>query len=52
MVRKFGILGDSTVMRIPPEVVSHYEIKPGDYALFEERPEGILMKPVHVKELV
>jgi len=48
MVRK---LGDSTIMRFPPKVLDDYGIKPGDYALFEEKPEGILIKPVHAKEL-
>ena len=51
LVRKFGILGDSTVMRLPPKIVHNYNIKPGDYALFEEKREGILIKPVHAKEL-
>ncbi len=52
MVRKFGVLGDSTIMRLPPQVVKNYEIKPGDFGIFEEVPEGILIKPVHAKELV
>ncbi len=51
MVRKFGVLGDSMVMRFPPKVLDDYGIKPGDYALFEEKPEGILIRPVHAKEL-
>ena len=51
LVRKFGILGDSTVMRLPPKIVQNYNIKPGDYALFEEKQEGILIRPVHAKEL-
>ena len=51
LVRKFGILGDSTVMRLPPKIVQHYKIKAGDYALFEEKADGILIKPVHAKEL-
>lgn len=51
MVRKFVVLGDSTVMRFPPKVLDDYDIKPGDYALFEEKPDGILIKPVHAKEL-
>ncbi len=51
MVRKFGLLGDSTIMRLPPKILDDYSIKPGDYALFEEKPEGILVKPVHAKDL-
>ena len=51
MIRKFGILGDSTIMRLPPKILEDYNIKPGDYALFEERPEGIFLKPVHAKEI-
>lgn len=51
MVRKFGILGDSTIMRFPPNLVKHYKIEPGDFGIFEEVPEGILIKPVHAKEL-
>ena len=51
LVRKFGVLGDSTITRIPPNVVNNFKIKPGDYAVFEEKPEGILIKPVHAKEL-
>ena len=51
MVRKFGIVGDSTVMRFPSAIIKGYSIKPGDYGLFEKRPEGILINPIHAKEL-
>ena len=51
MVRKFGTLGDSTIMRIPPDVVKEFSIKPGDYGIFEKKPEGILIRLVHAKEL-
>jgi len=51
LIRKFGVLGDSIAMRFPPRVLKDYKIKPGDYALFEKRPEGILIKPIHAKEL-
>ena len=51
LIRKFGALGDSIVMRIPPKVLKDYKIKAGDYAIFEEKPEGILIKPVSAKEL-
>lgn len=51
MVRKFGVLGDSTVMRFPPKVIEDYDIKPGDFGVFEEKPEGILIKPIHAREL-
>lgn len=45
MIRKFGILGRSTVIRIPEGVVSKLKIRKGDYAYFEMRPEGLLIKP-------
>ena len=51
LVRKFGTLGDSTVMRFPPKIIKQYNIKAGDYGVFEEKPEGILVKPIHAKEL-
>lgn len=51
LVRKFGIVGDSVVMRLPPKILKEYQIHPGDYAVFEEKPEGILVKPMHAKEL-
>ena len=51
LVRKFGSLGDSVIMRLPPKILDDYKIRPGDYALFEEKPEGILVKPIHAKEL-
>ena len=51
MVRKFGTLGDSTVMRFPSDVIKDYDIKPGDYGIFEKKPEGILIKPIHAKDV-
>jgi len=51
MVRKFGILGDSTVMRFPSDVIKDYNIKPGDYGIFEKKPEGILIRPIHAKDI-
>ena len=51
LVRKFGVLGDSTVMRFPTKILDNYKIKPGDYGVFEEKPEGILIKPIHAKEM-
>lgn len=51
LIRKFGVLGDSTVMRFPSDVLEDYKIKPGDYGIFEKRPEGILIKPIHAKDL-
>lgn len=50
-VRKFGVLGDSMVMRFPTRVVKDFNIKPGDYGVFEKRPDGILIKPIHAKEI-
>ena len=51
MVRKFGTLGDSTVMRFPSNVIKDYKIKPGDYGIFKKKPEGILIKPIHAKDI-
>ena len=51
LVRKFGVLGDSTIMRVPNKILNDFKIKPGDYGIFEEKPEGILIKPFHAKEL-
>ena len=51
LVRKFGLLGDSTIMRFPTNVLKDFKIRPGDYGAFEKRPEGILIKPIHAKEL-
>ncbi|HLC46608.1 MAG TPA: AbrB/MazE/SpoVT family DNA-binding domain-containing protein [Candidatus Nanoarchaeia archaeon] len=49
-VRKFGILGDSIIMRIPPKFIEDNNIQPGDYGIFEQRPEGILIRLVHAGE--
>ena len=51
LVRKFGVLGDSTIIRFPTQVLKDFKIKPGDYGVFEKKPEGILIKPVHAKEI-
>ncbi|MFH1276261.1 MAG: AbrB/MazE/SpoVT family DNA-binding domain-containing protein [Candidatus Woesearchaeota archaeon] len=51
MIRKFGILGDSTIMRFPPKLIKDLGIEPGDYGIFEQTQEGILIKPIHAKEL-
>ena len=51
LVRKFGVLGDSMVMRFPIKVIKDFHIKPGDYGVFEKRPEGILIRPIHAKEI-
>lgn len=51
LVRKFGVLGDSTIMRFPNKILNDFKIKPGDYGIFEEKPEGILIKPFQAKEL-
>ena len=51
MIRKFGVLGDSTVMRIPPEILKEFRISPGDFGVFESRDDGILIKVVKAKEL-
>jgi CRISPR/Cas system-associated protein Cas10 (large subunit of type III CRISPR-Cas system) len=51
LVRKFGELGDSIIMRMPPKVLKDYKIQSGDYALFEEKPDGILIKLIRASEL-
>ena len=51
MARKFGTLGESSIVRIPEKVIKAYNIKPGDFAYFEELPQGILIKPVQAKAL-
>lgn len=51
LIRKFGVIGDSTVMRFPTQVLKEYNIKPGDYGVFEKRPEGILIKLVKAEEV-
>ena len=51
LVRKFGVLGDSVVMRFPTRVIKDFDIKPGDYGVFEKKPEGILIRPIHAKEI-
>lgn len=45
--RKVGIVGDSYVIRIPKKIVEESKIKLGDYALFEQAKNGILIKIVH-----
>jgi len=51
LIRKFGTLGDSTIIRIPNKVLKSFKIKPEDYGVFEERPDGILIKHVSAKEI-
>lgn len=50
-IRKFGSLGDSTIMRFPPEILKQYKIMPGDYGLLEKRTDGILIRPIRAKEI-
>lgn len=49
MIRKFGIVGVSPVIRLPEEIIHDYNIEPGDYGLFEKRTEGFLVKLVKMK---
>ena len=51
MIRKFSTLGDSTIIRLPTNVLDNYKIKPGDYGVLEEKEDGILIKPIHADEL-
>ncbi|MDD9953324.1 MAG: AbrB/MazE/SpoVT family DNA-binding domain-containing protein [Candidatus Woesearchaeota archaeon] len=50
-IRKFGTLGDSTIIRLPQKILEQFSITAGDYGLFEKHQDGILVKPVHAKEL-
>ena len=50
-IRKFGKLGDSAIIRIPNKVIKRFKIKSGDFGYFEERPEGILIKPISASKL-
>ena len=52
LIRKFGILGDSTTIRLPSQIIKEHNIKPGDYGIFENKPDGIFIKPVHADEFV
>ena len=51
LIRKFGVLGSSTVIRFPNEILKDYKISPEDYGVFEKKPGGILIKPIHVKDI-
>jgi antitoxin component of MazEF toxin-antitoxin module len=51
MIRKFGILGDSTIMSFPPKLIKDLGIEQGGYGIFKQTEEGILIKPVDAKEL-
>ena len=46
LVRKFGTLGESVIMRISYQILREYKIKPGDYGVFMEKPDGIFIKPI------
>ena len=50
MVRKFGKLGSSQVIRVPPKIVKDCNIHEGDYGVFEKRSDGILIKLVHTEK--
>jgi len=51
MIRKFGVLGSSSIIRIPDKVMKKYKINSGDFGYFRETPEGFLIKPVSRKEI-
>ena len=51
MIRKFVVVGDSFVIRIPTKVMKDLKIKSGDYGIFEETSKGILIKPFSSKKL-
>ena len=51
MVRKFGVLGDSTIVRVPNQIIREFDLKPGDYGVFEKSEEGILIKPYKAEDL-
>jgi len=51
MIRKFGSLGNSRMIRLPTKIVDDFRIKEGDYGVFEERQDGFLIKPVSSRQL-
>ncbi len=51
LTRKFGLLGNSSIIRIPGHLVFDFKIVAGDIGVFEKIPEGILIKPIHSKNL-
>jgi len=36
---------------MPSSTIQKYSIEPGDYGIFEENDDGILIKPVHDEEI-
>ena len=46
ILRRFGILGDSLIVRVPPKIIEKQGIKPGDYAQFEVKDGNIVIKTV------
>lgn len=48
MIRKFGIVGVSSVIRLPEEIIKQYKIQPGDYGLFEKKDQGFIIKPIKI----
>lgn len=51
LIRKFGTLGDSMIIRIPETIKKECRIKLGDYGIFEKTSKGILIKPFEQKKL-
>ena len=51
LVRKFGQLGDSVIMRVAQKILKDLGVKPGDYGVFEERKDGIFIKTYSAKEI-
>lgn len=51
MVRKFGSLGNSSMIRIPEQMVDDLKIKEGDFGVFEKAPEGILIRLVRSEKI-
>ena len=51
MFRKFGTLGNSSIIRIPEKLVKELNIREGDYGYFEKREEGFFIKPISAKQL-
>ena len=46
ILRRFGILGDSMIIRVPPKIIEEAKIEPGDYAEFEMKNGKILVKTI------
>ena len=51
LIGHFENAGDELIIHIPQKIIEHFKIKPGDFSFFEERSDGILIKPISAKKL-